>query len=45
VHILSEEDEALRNSRLLLCQKVAEFLEQGLALLGISVPQKMYGIS
>ena len=41
VHILSEEDEALRASRLLLCQKVAEQLEQGLSLLGISIPDRM----
>jgi len=41
VHILSEEDKALRASRLLLCQKVAEQLEQGLELLGISIPDKM----
>jgi len=41
VHILSEEDEKLRNSRLLLCQKTAEFLEQGLSLLGINVPDRM----
>ena len=41
VHILSEEDEALRASRLLLCQKVAELLEQSLALLRIAVPDRM----
>lgn len=40
-HILSEEDEALRDSRLLLSQKTADALEQGLSLLGISVPDRM----
>ena len=41
VHILSEEDEVLRASRLLLSQKVADQLEQGLSLLGISIPDRM----
>ena len=41
VHILSEEDEALRNSRLLLSQKVAALMEEALRLLGITVPTRM----
>ncbi|HPD83423.1 MAG: arginine--tRNA ligase [Alphaproteobacteria bacterium] len=40
-HILSEENEDLRGSRLLLCQKTAQQLEQILILLGINVPERM----
>lgn len=40
-HILSEDDEALRSSRLLLCQKTANQLEKALGLLGIFVPLRM----
>ncbi len=41
VHILSEENEALRNSRLLLSQNVAALMEQALKLLGMTVPARM----
>jgi arginyl-tRNA synthetase len=40
-HILSESDEKLRTSRLSLCKKTAEQLEQILSLLGIEVPERM----
>ena len=40
-HILSEEDEELKGSRLLLCQKTVVQLEQVLNLLGITVPMRM----
>ncbi len=40
-HILSEEDEALRTSRLSLCAKTAEQLETCLGILGIHVPKRM----
>lgn len=39
--ILNEEDEALRASRLRLASIVRDSLEQGLDLLGISIPEKM----
>ena len=40
-HILSENDEGLRTSRLSLCQKTAKQLEQVLSMLGIEVPARM----
>lgn len=40
-HIMSEPDEALRDSRLAFCQKTVEQLEAILALLGITVPNRM----
>lgn len=40
-HILSEQDEALRASRLRLCQMTYNQLEVLLSLLGISIPDKM----
>ena len=40
-HILSEEDEVLRGSRLSLCKMTVKQLEQALSLLGIQVPQRM----
>ncbi len=40
-HILSEENEDLRSSRLLLCHKTANQLEKALELLGIFVPIRM----
>ena len=40
-HILSEDDKTLRGSRLTLCQKTVTQLEQVLALLGITVPERM----
>lgn len=40
-HILSEENESLRTSRLYLCSKVAKQLETILNLLGIDVPERM----
>ncbi len=41
VHILSEDNEALRHSRLLLCHKAHTYLSQGLDLLGIDIPERM----
>lgn len=40
-HILSEEDAALKESRLALCALTVRTLETALGLLGISVPEKM----
>lgn len=40
-HILSEQDEVLRDSRLLLCHKTVEQLDLVLSLLGINVPARM----
>ncbi len=40
-HILSEEDEALRQSRLSLCAVTLKVLERGLELTGIEVPERM----
>lgn len=40
-HILSEEDEALKNSRLALCAMTYQTLETALSLLGISIPKRM----
>lgn len=40
-HILSEEDEILKNSRLALCAMTYQTLETALSLLGISIPQRM----
>lgn len=40
-HILSEEDEMLKNSRLTLCALTLRTLEQILDLLGIDVPERM----
>jgi arginyl-tRNA synthetase len=40
-HILSEEDQQLRNSRLSLCAQTYKTLEQALALLGIDLPERM----
>lgn len=40
-HILSEEDETVRNSRLFLCALTLRTLEFALGLLGIAVPEKM----
>ena len=39
--VLKEEDEAVRTSRLLLCDLTARTLTQGLALLGIDAPKQM----
>lgn len=41
VSILAEEDAAVRNFRILLCQKVSEVIAHSMALLGISVPERM----
>ncbi len=40
-HILSEDDDVLRGSRLKLCQMTVDQLEQALALLGITIPERM----
>lgn len=40
-HILSEQDEALRSSRLKLCEMTVAQLEKILEILGIFVPQRM----
>ena len=40
-HILSEEDEILKNSRLALCAMTYQTLETALSLLGISIPKRM----
>ncbi len=40
-HILSEADEALKNSRLFLCAQTYKQLNLVLALLGISIPERM----
>lgn len=40
-HILSEEDNKLRNSRLMFCKKTEDYLETILSLLGIEVPKRM----
>jgi arginyl-tRNA synthetase len=40
-HVLKEENEAIRTSRLLLCDLTARTLTQGLALLGIDAPKQM----
>jgi arginyl-tRNA synthetase len=40
-HVLSEEDESIRTSRLLLCDLTARVLSQGLSLLGISACERM----
>ncbi len=40
-HILSEENEELRNSRLMLCRQTLAQLELVLSLLGIGVPERM----
>jgi len=40
-HILSEEDEALKASRLALCALTVKTMETALGLLGISVPERM----
>lgn len=40
-HILSEEDESLKNSRLKLCSMTLQQIEQILELLGILVPSRM----
>jgi len=40
-HIMSEEDEALRGSRLKLCQMTHDVLEKILEVLGIQVPERM----
>lgn len=40
-HILSEEDEALKQSRLALCALTVRVLEEVLSLLGIDVPERM----
>ncbi|NQV25632.1 MAG: arginine--tRNA ligase [Rhodopirellula sp.] len=39
--VLKEEDEAVRTSRLLLCDLTSRTLTQGLALLGIDAPKQM----
>ena len=39
--VLKEEDDAVRTSRLLLCDLTARTLTQGLALLGIDAPKQM----
>ena len=40
-HILSEENEALKSSRLALCALTVRTMETALGLLGISVPERM----
>jgi len=40
-HILSEKDEALKNSRLALCEMTLRQLEYVLGMLGINVPERM----
>jgi arginyl-tRNA synthetase len=40
-HILSEEDEALRSSRLALCAMTCAQLELVLSLLGVDIPERM----
>lgn len=40
-HILSEEDQSIRNSRLALCAMTVRTMETALGLLGISVPDRM----
>lgn len=40
-HILSEEDKALRDSRLTLCAQTYRRLELALGLLGIQIPERM----
>ncbi len=40
-HILSEEDERLRSSRLALCALTYKYLELVLAILGIQIPERM----
>jgi arginyl-tRNA synthetase len=39
--VLRAESEALRTSRLMLCDLTARVIQQGLALLGIEVVEKM----
>ncbi|MEA2041211.1 MAG: arginine--tRNA ligase [Bacteroidota bacterium] len=39
--ILKEEDEKIRNFRIILSEKTAEILKSGLSLLGIEVPERM----
>ena len=38
---LLDEDAALRNARLVLCEAVAQVIRNGLALLGVSAPESM----
>ncbi len=40
-HILSEEDKALRDSRLMICAQTYKRLELALGLLGIQIPERM----
>ena len=40
-HVLNEEDESLRTSRLLLCDLTSRTLTLGLTLLGIDAPERM----
>ncbi len=40
-HVLNEEDESLRTSRLLLCDLTSRTLTLGLTLLGIEAPERM----
>ncbi|MBI1310548.1 arginine--tRNA ligase [bacterium] len=40
-HVLNEEDESLRTSRLLLCDLTSRTLRLGLTLLGIDAPERM----
>ena len=40
-HILSEEDEAIKNSRLALSKMTVDILEKGLDILGIQTPKRM----
>lgn len=40
-HILSEPDEALRNSRLALCEATYNMIKTCLGLLGINIPERM----
>jgi len=39
--VLRAPDDAMRNSRLFLCDSTASVMEQGLALLGIEAPEQM----
>lgn len=41
VSVMNEEDEAKKAARLLLITKVAETLQKGMGLLGVSVPERM----
>ncbi|MEZ6048091.1 MAG: DALR anticodon-binding domain-containing protein [Planctomycetaceae bacterium] len=40
-HVKNEPDQAIKESRLILCDLTARVFQQGLALLGISTTEKM----